>query len=191
MPRRFPARTVLQLGGPVFLALLLAPRLLHPAPDGQGPGPATLLLGSLPLVSFLWLVLAGFFGYGSARRSDWPAIPPFLLALLVREFLTLHSIAEIEIQFAVGHVTRHSVAYPLIQLYFGAIVTDLHAFVLHMNGIVGSLATLPLYLFVRQRTGSRTAGFLAAFFFAAHPVIARVAPTDLPYSLLLATWFSR
>src|SRR6185436_16438345 len=39
------------------------------------------LLGILPLMLFFWMALSGAFGYGSARRADWPALLVFLLAL--------------------------------------------------------------------------------------------------------------
>jgi hypothetical protein len=61
---------------------------------------------------------------------------------------------------------------------------------MHMNGVLGALACLSLYLFVRQRLESRTAGVLAALFLALHPLVARFSPTDGPYALLLVTWFS-
>lgn len=148
------------------------------------------LFGVLSLASFLWLVVSGFFGYGGARRGDWVGLIPFLVALVVREIFTLHSVQEIEIQFAQGPVGRHSVVYPLLQLFFQPIVRDAHSFTMHMNGVLGAAASLSLYLFIRQRMKSRSAGFLCALFLAAHPLIARFAPTDGPYSLLLAAWFS-
>jgi len=142
------------------------------------------------LVSFLWLTLTGCFGYGSARRSDWVGLVPFAIALVLREIFTLHSLQEIEIQFAHGPVGRHSVVYPLLQMFFAPFVGDDQAFTMHMNGWLGALAVLALYLFVRQRIGSRRAGFLCAFFLATSPLVTRFSPTDGPYALLLATWFS-
>ena len=147
-------------------------------------------LGVLCLAGFLWLVLSGWFGYGSAGRGDWVGLVAFGVALIVREGLTVHSVQEIEIQFARGPVGRHSVVYPLLQLFFAPLVRDAQAFTMHMNGVLGALACLSLYLFVRQRLESRTAGVLAALFLATHPLVARFSPTDGPYSLLLVTWFS-
>jgi hypothetical protein len=149
-----------------------------------------LLFAMLCLAMFLWLLLSGFFGYGSARRSDWVAILPFSVALAVREIFTLHSIQEIEIHFARGPVVKHSVVYPVLQLFFAPLVRDLHSFTMHMNGVLGALAALSMYLFVRQRLRSRAAGFLCALFLATHPLVARFSPTDGPYAMLLFTWFS-
>jgi hypothetical protein len=151
---------------------------------------ATAVFGVLPLVGFLWLCASGYFTWGSACRGDWVALPPFLLALVLREAFTLHSLQEIVIYFEHGPLGRHSVVYPLVQMFFVPLASDPQAFVLHMNGVLGALATLGLYLFVRQRTGSRTAGFLSALFLATHPVVTRFCPTDGPYSMLLACWFS-
>jgi hypothetical protein len=147
-------------------------------------------LGVLLVASFLWLVFSGFFSYGAARRSDWVGLVPFAVALVVREFFTLHSVQEIEIQFARGPVGRHSVVYPLLQMFFAPLVRDPHRFTMHMNGVLGAFACLSLYLFIRHRLESRAAGFLCALFFATHPVVARLSPTDGPYALLLAAWFS-
>ena len=148
------------------------------------------------LVGFLWLAVSGYFGYGSARRGDWVSLVPGCVALIVREMFTLHSVEGIEIQFATGiqfaqgPVGRHSVLYPLLQMFFVPMVRDPQSFTMHVNGVLGALATLSMYLFVRQRTASRSAGFFCALFLATHPVVARFSPTDGSYSLLLATWFS-
>ncbi len=149
-----------------------------------------ILFGVLPLVAFLWLIISGFFGYGAARRSDWVGLVPFCVALGVREIFTLHSVQEIEIQFAQGPIGRHSVVYPLLQMFFLPLVRDPQWFTMHMNGVFGAVACLSLYLFVRHRFASRTAAFLCALFLAVHPLVARFSPTDGPYALCLATWFS-
>lgn len=146
--------------------------------------------GTLQLAALLWLFVSGFFGYGSVCRRDWVGLVPFAVAFVVREFFTLHSILELELHFAEGPIGRHSVVYPLLQMFFTPIVRDPHSFTIQMNGILGAYACLPMYLFVRQRLGNRTPAFLCALFLAVHPLIARYSPTDGPYSLLLATWFS-
>ena len=147
-------------------------------------------LGIWIVVGALWLGATGSFGYGSPQRSDWVALVPFLLALAVRELFTLHSVEEIELAFATGPTVKHSVVYALVQLIYAPLVDDAHAFTMRLNGVLGAFATLPLYLFVRHRVGSRAAGVSCALFFAVHPIVARFAPTDAPYSLMLATWFS-
>jgi hypothetical protein len=75
-------------------------------------------------------------------------------------------------------------------MFFWPLATDSAAFAFHVNGVAGALATLPLYLFIRQRTNDERAGFLCALVFALHPMLARFAPTDSPYSLMLVTWFT-
>lgn len=141
------------------------------------------------LAAFLWLAVTGYFGCGSAQRGDWVGLIPFILALALRELFTLHSLQEIEIQFAYGPVGRHSVVYPLLQMFFAAFVADAQAFTMHMNGWLGAVAVLAIYLFVRQRLHSRQAGFLCASFLAFSPLVTRFSPTDGPYALLLASWF--
>src|SRR5262249_50048747 len=81
----------------------------------QTTGDATLLTfaGIVLVASFCWLLVSGFFGYGGARRTDWIALLPFVAGLVVREVFTMHSVQELEIQFAQGPVGRHSVVYPL------------------------------------------------------------------------------
>lgn len=153
--------------------------------DGLTP-----VVGAAVLVSFLWLVVAGCFGYASAGREDWVGLVPFAVALILRECFTLHSVQEIEIQFAQGPVGRHSVVYPLLQMFFVPLVRDPHRFTMHMNAMLGAFACLAAYLFVRQRLESRTAGFLCALFLATQPLVVRFSPTDGPYALLLAAWFS-
>lgn len=194
--RRTPLAAI-RFAGVLFIALT---SLYGAAVDWDVRGACTTaLFGVFPLVAFLWLCVSGYFTWGSARRSDWVALPPFVLALLLREGFTLHSLQEIVISFTHGvslagpsllPVGRHSIVYPLLQIFFVPLVDDAQAFVLHMNGVLGALATLPLYLFVRQRTGSRAGGFLSALLLATHPVLTRFSPTDGPYSMLLASWFS-
>ncbi len=150
----------------------------------------TAIFGILPLIGFLWLCATGYFTFGSARQSDWVALLPFSVALLLRELFTLHSLQEIVIYFARDFWGRHSIVYPLLQLFFVPLVDDAQAFVTHMNGVLGAFAALALYLFVRQRTGSRTAALLCSLFLATHPVVTRFSPTDAPYSMMLASWFS-
>ena len=182
------AVTVLRIAG-LIAVVLIARRgtaILADPPEAK----AAIMLGIVSIVALLWLTVAGFFGYDSARRSDWVGLVPFIVALGVRELFTLHSIQEIEIQFAQGPLDKHSVVYPLLQMFFAPLVSDPHAFTMHMNGVLGAVACLSMYLFVRQRLESRTAGVLCALFLATHPLVARFSPTDGPYSLLLAAWFS-
>jgi hypothetical protein len=169
-----------------LVVLFWDPALLATPADS----PAAVMLGAAAVVTLLWLALSGSFGYGSARRSDWVALVPFVIALAIRELLTIHSVQEIELQFVRGPYDKHSVVYPLLQIFFLPFVDDAHRFTMHMNGVLGALACLPLYLFVRQRLESRTAGFLCALFLAMHPLVARFSPTDGPYALLLFSWFS-
>ncbi|MBI3785035.1 MAG: hypothetical protein HY270_16720 [Deltaproteobacteria bacterium] len=157
--------------------------------SGTQDGSLVVFLAILSLVVFLWLTLSGFFGYASSSRNDWPALIPFFVAWVVREVFTLHSIDQIDIQFEHGPLGRHSIVYPLLQMFFAPMVRDTQSFTMHMNGVLGALAILPTYLFARQRIRSRGAGFMCALFLAVHPVVARFAPTDGPYSLLLVTWF--
>jgi hypothetical protein len=148
------------------------------------------LFGVLWVAAFSWLTVAGFFGYGDARRTDAVALAPFAVALAVRELFTLHSVQALELEFLMPDLwDRHSVLYPLLQRFFTPLVRDTQRFTMHMNGVLGALAVLPLYLFVRQRTGSRAASVFSAALFAVHPVISRFAPSDGSYSLMLATWF--
>jgi hypothetical protein len=151
---------------------------------------AAIWFGVAGVAGLFWLTVTGFFGYGSASRTDRIALLPFAVALVLREGFTLHSVEGIEIQFARGPIGRHSVVYPLLQELYTPLASDPHAFTMHLNGVLGALACLPIYLFVRQRLASRTAGFLCALFLAIHPLVVRFAPTDGPYSLLLASWFT-
>lgn len=137
-----------------------------------------------------WLARSGIFGYGTVWYSDWIALIPFAIALALRDLFTLHSVQEIHISFAQDAVDRHSVLYPSLQLLYGPWVGDPHRFTMRLNGLLGAVACLPMYCFVRQRLESRRAGFLCALFLATHPLVTRFAPTDGPYSLLLVTWFS-
>jgi hypothetical protein len=182
-----------------ILVIALAVPFVHPPGLWMEPAsvPAqarvvvpAVLLGIFPVAAFLFLVASGWFGYASARRSDWVALLPLLVALADREVLTLHSVQEIESYLARGPIGRQSVVYPLFQMFFWPFTTDEQSFTFHVNGIAGALACLPLYLFVRQRTQSEVAAFLCALAFALHPIVARFAPTDGPYSLLFLTWFS-
>lgn len=185
-PRRGTLKDWVRVIGVAVIVLLSAYGALV-RPDLYG-GPAP-VVGVAVLISFLWLTLTGFFGYASADRGDWVGLVPFALALVVREGFALHSVQEIEIQFAQGPVGRHSVVYPLLQMFFVPLVRDPHRFTMHMNGVLGALACLAMYRFVRQRAGNRAAGFLCAMFLATHPLVVRFSPTDGPYALLLAAWF--
>ena len=149
------------------------------------------LMGILPLMAFLWLALCGVFGYGSPRREDWPALLVFLLALGIREGYARHAIEELEIYFYYGAFpNRHSAVHQLFQMFMQPLASDPYWFMMHVNGVLGALATLPLFLFVRQRTRSRMTAALVATFYAAHPLIVQMTPTDGHYALVLSTWFA-
>jgi hypothetical protein len=151
--------------------------------------PPLVELGIFAVGTLYWLALTGAFGYGFVRRGDWVGLLPFAAALVVREALTLHSIQEYEIQFAIGPQDKHSFVYPMLQLLFTPLLNDPHWFVMHLNGVLGALACLFAYVFVRERLDDRFAAFLVAFFLATHPLVARLAPTDGANSLLLLSWF--
>lgn len=156
----------------------------------RADGDIATTVGVLVLAGFLWLTVSGAFGYGAVCPGDWVGLVPFCIALVVREIFVLPSVEELYLHFVQGPVDRHSVVYPLLQMWFVPIVPDVQSFVMHMNGVLGALASLSAYLFVRQRLDSRSAGFLSALFLATHPLVARFSPTDGPYGLLLAAWFS-
>lgn len=152
---------------------------------------AAVLVGVFPLVVFLWLAATGVFGYGSPRRADWPSLLIFLLAFVIREGIARHANGENEMYFYYGGFRhRHSVVHPLLQMFLQPLARDPYAWMMHVNGTLGALATLPLYLFLRQRTKCGTTAALGAVFFAVHPIVVEMAPTDLPYSLMLLAWFS-
>jgi hypothetical protein len=184
--RRHRALTALRIAGIVAI-VLIALRGPAASPDGN----LAALCGVIALAALLWLTAAGTFGFGSAGRSDSVGLVAFGVALVVREILTLHSVQDISIKFVDRPVIDgHSAIHPLLQLFFAPVVPDAQAFTMHLNGVFGALACLSLYLFVRQRLESRAVAFLCALFLAVHPVVARFSPTDGPYSLLLAAWFS-
>ena len=146
--------------------------------------------GTIPLMSFLWLAVTGAFGYGSANRADWWALLPFLLALAVREGYARHGVEGDVLHFNVRTVyDSHSIVYTFYLMFIHPLARDPFQIQMHTNGVLGAVAALPLYLFIRQRTGSRAAGTLVATFYAVHPILVQMAPTDSPYSLCFATWF--
>lgn len=152
---------------------------------------AAVLTGVFSIVAFLWLCATGTFGWASPRRSDWPAIPAFLLAIVMREGIARHAIGDNELYFFYGVFRhRHSVVHPLLGMFLQPLARDPYAWMMHVNGVLGALATLPLFLFVRRRTKREVNAFLVAVFFAVHPIIVQMAPTDLPYSLLFFAWFA-
>ncbi len=183
---------IIRLIGTIAIAVFL------PFESAQSPGSFTawcranalVLVGVLPTVTFLWLAATGSFGYGSPRRQDWPALLPFAIALGVREGYARHGIAELELHVFTGAFPdRHSLVHPFLQMFLQQFASDPYPFIFHVNGVLGALATLPLYLFVRQRTHSLQTGIMVALFFALHPILVQMAPTDGPYSLLESTWF--
>jgi hypothetical protein len=191
---RVPAADVIRVLGMVAIVVLLPYEVLDGGRGGARDWAAVnsiILIGVLPLMAFLWLAVAGAFGYGSPRREDWPVLLAFLLALAVREGYARHGIEELEIYFYYGEFpNRHSVVHALYQMFVQSLGTDPYRLMMHVNGILGALATLPLFLFVRQRTDSRMAAGLVAALYAVHPVIVQMTPTDGHYALLLATWFA-
>jgi len=188
-----------QVAGPLRRELIAAfdrvvARLFPDDPfvlESEWDAQAVVVAGAIAvLMVFLWLVVSGAFTFGSWGPGDWVAVVPFVAALAVREVWTLHSVQEIEIQFALAPVGRHSVVYPLFQLFYSRLVWDAQAVTFHVNAVLGALAIPPLFLFVRQRTGDRAVALVVGCFLAVHPLVARFAPTDSPYSLILVTWFS-
>lgn len=163
---------------------------------GWGGRDAATAVGLLLLGAFLWLFATGYFGFASltfGRESlgDLVALVPLLLAVVARQGLTLHSIEEIGIQFYGGTLPgRHSLVYPMFQILTAQFSQDPQAFTLVFNGLLGSFATVPLYLFIRQRTQSRAVAVLAASFFALHPILARFMTSDGPYALVMCCWFT-
>src|SRR5207244_3514317 len=128
------------------------------------------LLGVLPLISVLWLTVSGYFGYGSPCREDWPALFVFLFALIIREGYARHGTEGVVLHFmGANGFDSHSIVYTFYLMFIHALTRDPFELQMHSNGLLGAVAALPLYLFVRQRTGSRTAALLVATFYAVHP----------------------
>jgi hypothetical protein len=187
------SRNIIRLLGVFAIVVFLpyeSPPPNHGSPADWLSSNALILFGVLPLVAFLWLAVSGTFGYGSPRREDWPALVAFALALGIREGYARQGIAELELYFFYGaYPMRHSIIHPLLQMFLQRLFTDPYVVIPHVNGVLGSLAVLPLYLFVRQRTQSQMMAFLVATFFAVHPILVQMSPTDGPYALLTFTWF--
>jgi hypothetical protein len=177
------------LGVAVVVALLpyqVPPLQMHMADTW----PDLVSAGTLPLIVFLWLAATGTFGYGSPGRADWWALLPFLLALAIREGYARHGVEGNVLHFNVRNISdTHSIVYTFYLMFIHPLARDPFQIQMHSNGILGAMAALPLYLFIRQRTGSRAAGTLVATFYAVHPILVQMAPTDSPYSLCFATWF--
>jgi hypothetical protein len=148
------------------------------------------LIGVLPLFAVLWLAISGYFGYGSARREDWPALVVFVVALALRLGFARHGVEGNVLHFGRGGFDSHSIVYAFYLLFLHPLARDPFKLQIRTNAVLGALAVLPLYLFIRQRTGSRTTAVLVATFYAVHPILLQMAPTDSPYSLCFATWFT-
>jgi hypothetical protein len=148
------------------------------------------LIGVLPLFTVLWLTISGYFGYGSARRDDWPALVVFVFALALRLGFARHGVEGNVLHFGRGGFDSHSVVYAFYLLFLHPLARDPFKLQMRANAVLGALAVLPLYLFIRQRTGSRTTAVLVTTFYAVHPILLQMAPTDSPYSLCFATWFT-
>ncbi len=142
------------------------------------------------LVAFGWLVATGFFETKTRLREHWPGLVLFLIALLLREGLARHSVEGVEIGFVTDPVGRHSVVYPLLQAFFVPWVPDAHAFTMHMNGTLGAFGCWSAYRFLAWHLGGRAQAVACTLPLALHPLIARFAPTDGPYSLIFASWFT-
>lgn len=189
--RDLPGLAKIRVLGFVLIFVLLP----HEAPSAPGllawmTANRWVLFGVFPLICLLWAALTGLFGYGSPRRADWPAIAVFLFALAIRELYARHGVQGIELHFHWSTAfDRHSVVYTLYVMFVQALAQDPFKAVMHVNGIVSSLAALPLYLFVRQRTGDSAAALFVALFYAVHPILVQMAPSDAPYGLCFATWF--
>lgn len=147
-------------------------------------------IGVLPLLTILWLAISGYFGYGSARREDWPALVVFVFALLLRLGFARHGVEGDVLHFGRFGSDSHSIVYALYLSFLHPLARDPFELQIRTNAVLGALAVLPLYLFTRQRTGSRPTAMLVATFYGVHPVLLQMAPTDSPYSLCFATWFT-
>jgi hypothetical protein len=151
---------------------------------------ATVVLVVFPVVAFLWLAMSGRFGFGGLERRDWPALFPLGLAFVAREGLAHHTIQSIQACFFYGTFRgRHNFVLAALNDFLQR-GSNPFLLVTHVNGVAGALASVPLYLFARHRTGSRAIATVVAAFFAAQPVVAQNAVRDGPYSLLFLTWFS-
>ncbi len=191
--RAMPAASRIRLLGLVGILALLPYQSPSFMPGFMGSwiyANSAVLIGVLPLIAFLWFVLSGYFGYGSPRRDDWPALLVFLFALGIREAYARHGIEGVELHFNWNNgFDRHSVVYTFYVMFLQPLARDPYRVVIHSNGILGAVAALPLYLFIRQRTGNPITALLVATFYAVHPILVQMAPTDSPYSLCFATWF--
>lgn len=150
---------------------------------------AVVLIGVLPLFAVLWLAISGYFGCGSARREDWPALVVLVVALALRLGFARHGVEGDVLHFGSGS-DSHSIVYAFYLSFLHPLARDPFKLQILSNAVLGALAVLPLYLFARQRTGSRTTAVLVSTFYAVHPILLQMAPTDSPYSLCFATWFS-
>jgi hypothetical protein len=180
----------------LLVCVVLEPRSEHRIQFATGfdwpQGAAHFFLAAVfvALISFFWLLLSGWFGWEFLDMESRLLALPVGVALIVREGFTIHATSDAEINFASGPTASHSVVYPLLQLFFVPLVRDPQTFTMHMNGLLGALATAPLYSFIKRRTGDRIAGLFAGLLLAVDPLVARMAPTDGPASFILFTWFT-
>jgi len=155
--------------------------------------PARLM--AVSVLTFAWLLATGTFGLATVRRDDWLLAPILALALIVRLTLVRPGNSEITLYFPVAgfdggwFADKHSMVYDAWKAAFVSLWGSSHAEFAVLNGVVGALAVVPLYLFVRHRFDDRLAAALAAVLFSVHPLIARYAPTDAHYSLILLFLF--
>jgi hypothetical protein len=85
---------------------------------------------------------------------------------------------------------KHSVVYPIIRRLLVMAGTDAVTGLFRFNAVVDTLTIAPLFLLLRSRGAGAAAGFFSCLFFAVHPVLARFAPTDAHYPLLMFFWMS-
>src|SRR5690348_4764503 len=80
-----------------------------------------------------------------SRRTDWVALLPFVAGLIATEGFARHAPQEIEMYFYWGEFPgRHSVVHPLYEMFIQGLARDPYLLVMHVNGIIGALAVLPL-----------------------------------------------
>lgn len=137
----------------------------------------------------VWALLGGFSWAGLSRRSVFPWLV-LAVALAARFGVAVGSIAEIELQFASGTLLRHSTTWPLWQLAYQPWVPDHHQATFLINGLLGSLAVLPLYRFVLARTGDEAAAITTSMLAAVSPTLVRFSPSDGPYALMTFCWYA-
>ncbi len=149
-------------------------------------------------LSMIWLLVTGTFRpRGTLLWSDWNAAIPTSLALFVRLHLAKPMNSELTVYFPISTFQgdwkgseKHSLVFAAMKAVLVQVAGDSHLQFMLINGVVGALTVIPVYLFVRRRLESAPAALLAATVFAVHPIISRYATTDAPYSFILLGWFT-